>query len=76
MDIFDANNKLLVEEKIIQKKNRARQLYYIGKKINGTNVQEGAYTAKVKISRPNDNEDNREATPLNTFEIRTILVTP
>lgn len=74
MDIYDANNKLLVEEEIIQPKNRARQLYYIGKKMNGTNVKEGAYTAKVKITRPND--DSLETQPLSQFKIKTILVMP
>ena len=52
LEINDPNGKIFATNKIIQDKKRARQFYYIGKKItNKTKLSEGAYTGSVRITR-------------------------
>ncbi len=72
LTIYDANNKIYASQEIKQDRNRARQLYYIGKKINDKNLIPGAYTAQVKITRPSSDLYIKPQTDLKT---NTVLVT-
>lgn len=73
LTIYDANNKILATQNIKQTRNRARQLYYIGKKINAQNLTAGAYTAQIKITRPNSNSNIK---PQSNLQTKNVLVTP
>ncbi len=73
LTIYDANNKIYTTQEITQDRNRARQLYYIGKKINDQNLTAGAYTAQVKITRPSSDP---QVKPNSNLQTKTILVTP
>jgi len=53
MEIKDPNGKEFAVSNITQEKNRARQFYYVGKRLKSDSVIEGAYTASIKISRDN-----------------------
>ena len=70
IEIIDANNNPIVTEKITQDKNRARQLYYIGKKLDKTKLPEGAYTGIVKIKRAQEG-----VPPIEQSKFSTSLVT-
>lgn len=70
LEIIDPNNKILVSEEITQDRNRARQLYYIGKKLDNTKLLEGAYSAITKIKRPQEDGQTIEER-----KFATILVT-
>lgn len=51
MEILDPNGKSFAVREIIQEKDRARQYYFIGKRITDEKTLEGAYTASVRIER-------------------------
>jgi biotin carboxyl carrier protein len=55
MKITDPNGKLYAERKITQDKTRARQFYSTGFRTQNHPLSEGAYTASVKITRPDKN---------------------
>ncbi len=55
MEILDPNGKEFAARDITQERNRARQYYFVGKRVSIENTLEGAYTASVKISRGDQN---------------------
>lgn len=60
MQIKDPNGKEFAIRNITQEKNRARQFYYVGKRLNKETALEGAYTASVKIKRPDERDDENK----------------
>lgn len=70
LEIINPNNKMLASEEIVQNRTRARQLYYIGKRLDKTKLQEGAYSAVAKIKRQQQDGELIEET-----KFATILVT-
>lgn len=60
MEIKDPNGNEFARSDITQDKNRARQFYYVGKRLKRDSVLEGAYTASVKITRPHKDEDKKD----------------
>ena len=70
LTITDPNNKVFSEQNITQDKDRARQLYFIGKNLKTTKLIEGAYTGKITITRQTEN-----APEIKDFKLNTILVT-
>lgn len=51
LEIKDPNGDVFVMQDIEQEKTRARQFYYVGKKLKKENIVEGAYTGSVKVKR-------------------------
>ena len=49
MEIRDPENRLYAERKILQKKNMARQSYYIGRRSRG--VKTGTWTGTIRVIR-------------------------
>jgi len=59
MEIQDPNGNEFARSEITQEKNRARQFYYVGKRLDKDTVLEGAYTASIKIIRTNEGKENK-----------------
>jgi len=49
--IIDPQERIIVEKKIIQKKTRARQFYYVGHRTNKQSLSLGSYIGMMTLSR-------------------------
>jgi len=56
IEILDANLKTIDKKQIIQDKTRARQLYYIGKRLKD-GLEPGVYTASITVTRKAPNKE-------------------
>jgi hypothetical protein len=54
LEIKDPNGDVFASQDIDQEKNRARQYYFIGRKLDQEKMLEGGYTGSVKVTRGND----------------------
>lgn len=71
MEVKDPNGKTFTKREIVQEKNRARQFYYTGRKLENIDLIEGGYTGSVKVIRKDTDGKSREWN-----KAQAILVTP
>lgn len=51
IEILDPLGRIFAEREIIHDKNRARQFYFVGRRVHEKGLEKGTYTANVHITR-------------------------
>lgn len=60
MTVYDPSGRVFAERKMIQDKTRARQFYFIGRKVHDKGLEIGTYTGQIKLIRMTEGDETIE----------------